>query len=89
MEQIRTNGFKSFWRSAVVTQRTEVQRLAGDLHVGLIGESKLGLAVTVSLFIVTCNGPVTHQACAPPQHLHYSNTDKLLRKWRDSWSCLS
>lgn len=71
----------------LLSQRTEVQRLAGDLHVGLIGESKLGLAVTVSLFIVTCNGLVTHQACAPPQPLHYSNVDKPLRKWTDSWSC--
>lgn len=32
----------------LLSQRTEVQRLAGDLHVGLIGESKLGLAVTYS-----------------------------------------
>lgn len=87
MEQIRNNVFKSFWRSAVVTQRAEVQCLAGDLHVGLIGDSKLGLAVTVFLFTVTCNGLVTHQSCAPPQHLHYSNMDKLLRKWIDSWSC--
>lgn len=65
----------------LLSQRAEVQRLAGDLHVGLIGESKLGLAVTVSLFIVNCNGLVTHQACALPQPLHYSNMDKLLRKW--------
>lgn len=49
MEQMRYNVFKSFWRTAVVTQQAEVQRLAGDLHVGFIGESKLGLAVTVTL----------------------------------------